>query len=127
MNQTERIVSEWSAARSVIAGVLRRHSNAEAEAEAIIAALAAHYPPILLSMEHSDADTDEPTKVRYGLLASRLIDTGRELVRYVNRYVVDMDRIGAHTEAENARNQCGAFESAVLAWEARDDQTGEPA
>ena len=56
MNQLDRIAKEWLAARDVIANALRDWGvpQADARAEAIIARLAAHKPPILLDMEEPD-------------------------------------------------------------------------
>jgi hypothetical protein len=53
MNQLDRIHREWLAARAVIAEALREWGvwDSENRAEAIIARLTAHNPPILLEMQ----------------------------------------------------------------------------
>jgi hypothetical protein len=56
VNQLDRIAKEWLAAREVIAAALGQWyggspERLSARAEAIIARLAAHDPPILLEME----------------------------------------------------------------------------
>lgn len=60
MNRLDRIAKEWIAARDTIADFLFEsgmdRERAEILAEAIIARLAAHNPPILLSMEATDDD-----------------------------------------------------------------------
>jgi hypothetical protein len=56
--QLNRIAAEWLAARRVIYGALvewgASANEAEARAEAIIARLAAHDPPILLEMQEAE-------------------------------------------------------------------------
>lgn len=62
MNQLARIDAEYRAARLVIYRVLveagASPNNAEAWAEAILASLAAHNPPILLQMEEVEPDEE---------------------------------------------------------------------
>jgi len=53
--QLNRIAAEWLAARDVIAGCLVDiTANPQHRAEAIIARLAAHDPPILLEMQEAE-------------------------------------------------------------------------
>ena len=63
MNQLERIANEWLAAKKIIADALRDFYrrqlfrtgfDSDTMAEAIIARLASHDPPILLQMETPD-------------------------------------------------------------------------
>jgi len=58
VNQLDRINREWTAARDVIAECLREWGTTTAasvvRAEAIIARLASHKPPILLEMEEEE-------------------------------------------------------------------------
>jgi hypothetical protein len=63
MNQLDRIATEWLAARDVIAAALLEWGTTKAasvvRAEAIIARLAAHDPPILLEMDRPCAAGDK--------------------------------------------------------------------
>jgi hypothetical protein len=59
MNQLDRIAKEWLAARFVISLALSEWGipQADARAEAIIARLASHDPPILLEMQDKEAES----------------------------------------------------------------------
>jgi hypothetical protein len=65
MTQLDRIAKEWEAAVSVIRSALHEWGvpQSQARAEAIIARLAAHNPPILLEMEEPDKARDLDTGV----------------------------------------------------------------
>ena len=58
MNQLDHIAREWLAARNIISDALQEWGTvspvATVRAEAIIARLASHKPPILLEMEKDD-------------------------------------------------------------------------
>jgi len=60
MNRLDRIAKEYLAAREVIANALQEFGTfspvARVRAEAILARLAAHDPPILLEMEEAEVD-----------------------------------------------------------------------
>jgi hypothetical protein len=65
MTQLDRIAKEWLAARNVIATALGEWYGGspqmtESRATAIIARLASHDPPILLSMDDGEPDQDGP-------------------------------------------------------------------
>jgi hypothetical protein len=65
MTQLDNIAKEWRAARDVIQQALAEWDvqQSQARAEAIIARLAAHKPPILLEMEEADKSRDLDTGV----------------------------------------------------------------
>ena len=68
MNQLDCIATEWIAARETISTALRRFglNDCGRKAEAILARLAAHDPPILLEMERPGDDELETAAVEFG-------------------------------------------------------------